>query len=170
MATTTAGVVGFAWGLLPLGRADPALPRPAQRHDLLLIPVIAARPVRVHAGVGDPRLARRTCSSATSATSCGTCCACGGYLSPGLYSLAALEAIRSFESNPRSHARRRLNPFAILFEVVPRRSIYGRRDGGRRTRRTSSRWRSLLAGEPRASSACAIVSSSALEPMFAKVL
>ena len=41
------------------------------------------------------------------------------FLSPGLYSLAALDELSIFRNNPALRTLVGLNPFAILFEVVP---------------------------------------------------
>ena len=46
------------------------------------------------------------------------------FLSPGLYSLAALDELNIFKEHPVLRIRRRPNPFAILFEAY-RKVIYG---------------------------------------------
>jgi ABC-type polysaccharide/polyol phosphate export permease len=50
------------------------------------------------------------------------------YLSPGLYSLAVLDASATFQANPVLRTIAHANPVAILFESY-RAVIYGRPDG-----------------------------------------
>ena len=57
VAATMAGIVSFAFGLIPLARLMMLFyPRPDHRRACCSIPVIAARPVPVHAGVSLARL------------------------------------------------------------------------------------------------------------------
>ena len=82
VAATTAGVVGFAFGLIPLGDAAAPLRRPDLTPYLLLIPVIAV--VQFMFTLAMAFWSRpATSSSATSATSRSTSCGCGGSCRPG---------------------------------------------------------------------------------------
>ena len=122
VATTTAGVVGFAFGLIPLAGlmlfyADRISP------FLLLIPLIAgvqyvftlAFSILLAAGnvffrdLGN--VARHVLRL-------------WWFLSPGLYSLAVLDDVHVFQANPILKVIANANPFAILFEAY-RKVIYG---------------------------------------------
>jgi lipopolysaccharide transport system permease protein/teichoic acid transport system permease protein len=122
VAATTAGVVGFTFGLIPLGmlmlffldRISPYV---------VLIPVIAAvqyvftlaMAIMVAAG----NVFFRDLGNVSRHI-----LRLWFYLSPGLYSLAFLEEFRVFQDNPILLTIMRLNPFAILFEAY-RAVIYG---------------------------------------------
>ena len=100
---------------------------------LLLIPVIAA--VQYIFTLGDRASSSRpaTSSSATWATSSRHVLRLWWYLSPGLYSLAALESSTSSRSTRSCAPSPMLNPFAILFEAY-RSVIYGTADEPARRR------------------------------------
>ncbi len=166
VAATTAGVVGFAFGLIPLAglmlfsieRITPFL---------LLIPVIAvvqfiftlAMALVVSAGnvffrdLGN--VARHVLRL-------------WFYLSPGLYSLALLEEVNLLDDWPILRILLEINPFAILFEAY-RVVIWGTPDGGPPT---FPDWGALaaLAVASTIFLALATVMFKRLEPNFAKVL
>ena len=128
MATTTAGVVGFAWGLIPLGiilllhiesgRLTPFL---------LLLPVVAvvqfvftlATAILVSAANVFFRDLGNAISHALRLW---------WFLSPGLYSLAWLDDVKFVRDNPNIAFLAGLNPFAVLFEAY-RSIIYGGPNG-----------------------------------------
>ncbi len=166
VAATTAGVVGFAFGLIPLAglmlfsveRITPFL---------LLIPVIAvvqfiftlAMALVVSAGnvffrdLGN--VARHVLRL-------------WFYLSPGLYSLALLEEVNLLDDWPILRLLLEINPFAILFEAY-RAVIWGTPDGGPPT---FPDWAALAALTVASTIflALATVMFKRLEPNFAKVL
>ena len=123
VAATTAGVVGFALGLVPLGRLLLLL-----RDRLRLTRPARSRSSRPCSTCSRWRWRssspRRTSSSATSATCSATSCACGGSSRPGLYSLACSTSVNVVRDIPDHQDPRRANPFAVLFEAY-RAVIYG---------------------------------------------
>jgi len=129
MATTTAGVVGFAWGLVPLV-ALLLLPDHRERLSVMLIwiPLIAAVQFVF-------TLASAILISAANVffrdlgNAVGHVLRLWWFLSPGLYSLTALEEIDLFRQHPTLHFLAGCNPFAVLFEAY-RAVIYGSPDGG----------------------------------------
>jgi ABC-type polysaccharide/polyol phosphate export permease len=166
VAATTAGVVGFAFGLIPLAglmlfsieRITPYL---------LLIPIIAAvqfiftlaMALVVSAGnvffrdLGN--VARHVLRL-------------WFYLSPGLYSLTLLEEVNLLDDWPILRILLEINPFAILFEAY-RAVIWGTPDGGPPT---FPDWGALAALTVASTIflALATVMFKRLEPNFAKVL
>lgn len=166
VAATTAGVVGFAFGLIPLAglmlfsieRITPFL---------LLIPVIAvvqfiftlAMALVVSAGnvffrdLGN--VARHVLRL-------------WFYLSPGLYSLTLLEDVNLLDDWPILRILLEINPFAILFEAY-RAVIWGTPGGGPPT---FPDWGALVALTVASTIflALATVMFKRLEPNFAKVL
>jgi ABC-type polysaccharide/polyol phosphate export permease len=122
VAATTAGIVGFTFGLIPLGmlmlfyldRISPFV---------VLIPVIAAvqyvftlaMAILVAAG----NVFFRDLGNVSRHV-----LRLWFYLSPGLYSLAILEELSIFQENPVLLTIAKANPFAILFESY-RAVIYG---------------------------------------------
>ncbi len=127
MATTTAGTVGFAWGLIPLGLI--ILLHPHRLSVMLLwIPVIAvvqyvftlASAILISAA----NVFFRDLGNAV-----GHGLRLWWFLSPGLYSLAWLEDLDVIRQNPALGFLAGLNPFAVLFEAY-RAVIYGTSDGG----------------------------------------
>jgi ABC-type polysaccharide/polyol phosphate export permease len=126
IASTTAGVAGFAFGLIPLGAimllyADRISPW------LLLIPLIAAVQyvftIAVALLVAAGNVFFRDLGNVTRHL-----LRLWWYLSPGLYSLAVLDASGIFENHPAIRFLAASNPFAVLFEAY-RSVIYGTLDG-----------------------------------------
>ncbi len=127
VAAATAGVAGFIFGLIPLGgimllytdRISPFL---------LLIPVIAAVQyvftLAVSLLVAAGNVFFRDLGNALRHV-----LRLWWFLSPGLYSLSALEDISLFQEQPWLRNILAANPFAVLFEAY-RQVIYGSADGG----------------------------------------
>ena len=165
VAATTAGVVGFAFGLIPLAglmlfhieRLTPFV---------VLIPLIAAVQfvftlavaLLVSAGNVFFRDLRNVAGHVLRQWF---------YLSPGLYSLSVLDEVRVFREYPVLRTVIESNPFAILFESY-RRVIYGTLDGPPTWPDFSQLF--VLAAGSLAFLAVAIVVFKRLEPNFAKVL
>ena len=122
VATTTAGVVGFAWGLIPLLLL---LLLHADRLSVMLvwIPVIAAVQYVF-------TLAAAVLVSAANVffrdlgTAIGHFLRLWWFLSPGLYALSWLHDVKVVQENPWIAFLAGLNPFAVLFEAY-RSVIYG---------------------------------------------
>jgi ABC-type polysaccharide/polyol phosphate export permease len=128
VAETTAGVVGFAWGLIPLLALlllHTTLPRLSVM--ILWIPVIAAvQYVFTLAAailVSAANVYFRDLGNAV-----GHVLRLWWFLSPGLYSLASLESTHTIQDHPIIGFLAAANPFAILFEAY-RAVIYGTADG-----------------------------------------
>lgn len=165
-ATTTAGIVGFAWGMVPL--LGLMLLHPARLSlNLLWIPVIAvvqfvftlASAILVSA----LNVFFRDLGNAVSHV-----LRLWWFLSPGLYSLSALEDIHFFKANPIIGTLASWNPFAILFEAY-RAVIYGSPDGGQPHLPDFVALGFLLLGSFAFLGLC-IVFFKRVEPDFAKVL
>jgi lipopolysaccharide transport system permease protein len=126
VSTTTAGVVGFAWGLVPLAAL---LLVYSDRLTIMLIwiPLIAAvQYVFTLAAailVSAANVFFRDLGNAISHA-----LRLWWFLSPGLYSLAWLDDLREFREHPALGVVVGLNPFAVLFEAY-RSVIYGNGDG-----------------------------------------
>jgi ABC-type polysaccharide/polyol phosphate export permease len=122
VAATTAGVVGFAFGLIPLGLLMLFYPDRITPY-LLLIPVIAAVQYVFTLAfsflVAAGNVFFRDLGNVSRHL-----LRLWWYLSPGLYSLAALDALHVFKDHPWLRTLAGLNPFAILFEAY-RTVIYG---------------------------------------------
>lgn len=165
IAATTAGVVGFAFGMIPLAgimllyldRLSPLI---------LLVPVIAAVQyvftLAVALVVAAGNVFVRDLGNAMRHL-----LRLWFYLSPGLYSLSMLDDVALFDDRPWLHAIVAANPFAILFEAY-RSVIYGTVDGPP----VAPDWLSLavLLVISTALVALATVLFKRLEPTFAKVL
>ncbi|HSJ00124.1 MAG TPA: ABC transporter permease [Patescibacteria group bacterium] len=165
IAATTAGVVGFAFGMIPLAgimllyldRLSPLI---------LLVPVIAAVQYVFTLGV-----ALVVAAGNVFVRDLGNVMRhllrLWFYLSPGLYSLSMLDDVPLFDDYPWLHAIVAANPFAILFEAY-RSVIYGTVDGPP----VAPDWLSLavLLVISSAFVAVATVLFKRLEPTFAKVL
>lgn len=164
VAATTAGVVGFAFGLIPLAgimllyldRLSPLI---------LLIPVIAAIQyvftVAVAVLVAAGNVFFRDLGNVVRHL-----LRLWWYLSPGLYALSHLEGIALFD-NPVLRFIAHMNPFAVLFEAY-RSVIYGTPDGPP----VAPDWSSLaiLLVASTIFLAVSAVVFKRLEPTFAKVL
>lgn len=126
VAETTAGVVGFAWGLVPLAGL---LILDSNRLTLMLlwIPVIAAVQyvftLAMAILVSAANVYFRDLGNAV-----GHVLRLWWFLSPGLYSLASLEDLHTIKDHPIIGFLAAANPFAILFEAY-RSVIYGTADG-----------------------------------------
>lgn len=164
VAATTAGIVGFAFGLIPLGGI--MLLYPDRISPLiLLIPLIAAVQyvftVAVAILVAAGNVFFRDLGNVVRHL-----LRLWWYLSPGLYALSHLDDISLF-ANPVLRFIAHANPFAVLFEAY-RSVIYGTPDGPP----IQPDWFSLavlLVGSI-VFLAIASVAFKRLEPTFAKVL
>ena len=130
VAETTAGVVGFAWGLVPLAALLllDANQSPSRLTVMVLwIPVIAAVQYVFTLAfaiiVSAANVYFRDLGNAV-----GHVLRLWWFLSPGLYSLASLENIGTIKDHPIIAFLAAANPFAILFEAY-RAVIYGTADG-----------------------------------------
>jgi ABC-type polysaccharide/polyol phosphate export permease len=126
VATTTAAVVGFLFGLIPLAGIMLLYPHRVSAF-VLLIPVIAAVQYVFSLGlaflVGALNVFFRDLGNVLRHA-----LRLWFYLSPGLYSLSVLDASATFQSNPILRVAAHANPFAVLFEAY-RAVIYGKPDG-----------------------------------------
>jgi ABC-type polysaccharide/polyol phosphate export permease len=165
VAATTAGVVGFAFGLIPLAGIM-LLYQDRISPFLILIPIIALVQYVFTLGV----------SFLVSAVNVffrdlGNILRhflrLWFYLSPALYSLTVLDASTTFQQNPVLRTLAHANPFAILFESY-RAVIYGQPDGVPH----APDWMSLLGllGASVVLLAIGAIVFKRLEPTFAKVL
>jgi ABC-type polysaccharide/polyol phosphate export permease len=128
-ATTAAGVVGFVWGMLPLLVLMLLHRSTVDRLSIQLIwlPVIAgvqfvftlASAILISAA----NVFFRDLGNAV-----GHALRLWWFLSPGLYSLAALEDLKMIQEYPWLKLLASINPFAVLFEAY-RSVIYGTPDG-----------------------------------------
>jgi lipopolysaccharide transport system permease protein len=127
ISTATAGVVGFAWGLIPLfglmlfypGRISPML---------LWIPVIAL--VQYVFSVATAIfLSAANVFFRDLGNVAGHVLRLWWFLSPSLYSFATFENLHFIQTHPALKVVFALNPFAVLFEAY-RVVIYGTSDGG----------------------------------------
>ena len=168
VSTTTAGVVGFAWGMIPLGllmlffldRINPMM--------LVWIPVIAvvqyvftlASAVLVSAA----NVFFRDLGNAI-----GHSLRLWWFLSPGLYSLQAVRDTRIVQDNPIIGTLAGFNPFAVLFEAY-RAVIYGGPDGVSPPHPPDLVSLFILLAGSLVFLAIAVVLFKRVEPEFAKVL
>jgi lipopolysaccharide transport system permease protein len=127
VATTTAGVVSFAWGMVPLALLLLLHPH---RISLLLvfIPLIAAVQfvftLAAAILVSAANVFFRDLGHATTHA-----LRLWWFLSPGLYALAWLQDLNVVKQNPAIAFLAGMNPFAVLFEAY-RAVIYGSPGGG----------------------------------------
>ncbi|MEO5705370.1 MAG: ABC transporter permease [Candidatus Limnocylindrales bacterium] len=166
MATTTAGVVGFVWGMVPLFLL--LLLHPHRLSIMLVwVPVIAAVQFVF-------TLASAILVSAANVffrdlgNAVGHGLRLWWFLSPGLYSLVALEGLPIIARHPVLGFIAGFNPFAVLFEAY-RAAIYGSGTGGlpHVPDLVALGW--LLVGSLVFLGVC-IVFFKRLEPDFAKVM
>ncbi|HYH93726.1 MAG TPA: ABC transporter permease [Candidatus Saccharimonadales bacterium] len=122
VAATTAGVVGFAFGLIPLGLLMLFYQDRISGY-LLLIPIIAAVQYVFTLAVAFLLSAGNVFFRDLGNVSRHVL-RLWWYLSPGLYSLAVLDELAFVQDNPWLKTLAALNPFAILFESY-RAVIYG---------------------------------------------
>jgi ABC-type polysaccharide/polyol phosphate export permease len=166
-ATTTAGVVGFAWGLVPLLLLLVLLFPHRLSLMLLWIPAIAAvQFVFTLASAILVSAANVFFRDLGNAVSHGL--RLWWFLSPGLYSLSALEDVPIVRENPALAFVAGFNPFAVLFEAY-RAVVYGSGDGGLPHPPDLVALGFLLAGSLAFLGLC-IVFFKRVEPDFAKVL
>jgi lipopolysaccharide transport system permease protein len=166
VATVTAGTVGFAWGLIPLA-AIMLVYHDRLSINLLWIPVIAAVQyvftLAVSILVSAANVFFRDLGNVA-----GHVLRLWWFLSPGLYSLTALDKIRFIHDRPILRDLAGANPFAILFEAY-RTVIYGTDTGGPPTNPDFVALLALLIGSFVLLAICVVVFKR-LEPDFAKVL
>lgn len=166
VAATSAGVVGFLFGLIPLLGLMLFSPERITPY-LLLIPIIAAVQL-----IFTLAMALFVSAGNVFFRDLGNVMRhvlrLWFYLSPGLYSLALLDEVRMLDEYPILRILLEANPFAILFEAY-RAVIWGTVDGGPPT---FPDWGELavLAVASTAFLAVATVAFKRLEPNFAKVL
>lgn len=164
VAATTAGVVGFAFGLIPLAAIMLLYPH-RLTPLILLIPIIAVVQyvftVAVAILVAAGNVFFRDLGNVVRHL-----LRLWWYLSPGLYALSHLDGIALFE-NPVLRFIAHANPFAVLFEAY-RSVIYGTSQGSP----MPPDWASLaiLFVASTVFLAIASVAFKRLEPSFAKVL
>lgn len=166
VATTTAGVVGFAWSLIPLGLIMLFY---ADRLSLFLlwIPVIAV--VQYVFTLGFAMLvAAANVFARDLGNVVGHVLRLWWFLSPGLYSLSALDELSIFRNHAVLRTIANANPFAILFEAY-RTVIYGRSETVSPGNPDLVSLAILLAASVAFLGACMIVFKR-LEPSFAKIL
>jgi len=126
LSTASAGVVGFLWGLVPLGALMLLFP---DRISLMLIwfPVVAivqfVFTLAVAVLVSAANVFFRDLGNAL-----GHALRLWWFLSPGLFSLQGLEKTGFVQHHPIVATLAGMNPFAILFEAY-RAVIYGTPDG-----------------------------------------
>jgi ABC-type polysaccharide/polyol phosphate export permease len=126
VSTTTAGVVGFAWGLVPLFLL--LLLHPHRLSAMLIwIPVIAAVQY-VFALASAILISAANVFFRDLGNAVGHSLRLWWFLSPGLYSLQDLANVSFIRENPIIATLAGLNPFAVLFEAY-RAVIYGGPDG-----------------------------------------
>ena len=168
MSTTTAGVVGFAWGLIPLAvimllHLDSHRLTPL----VLLLPLIAAVQfvftLAVAILVSALNVFFRDLGNAMSHA-----LRLWWFLSPGLYALAWLEDVRFVRENPWISFLAGFNPFAVLFEAY-RAIIYGGPNGELPHLPNFVSLAFLLLGSLLLLAVC-VIFFKRVEPDFAKVL
>jgi lipopolysaccharide transport system permease protein len=165
VAATTAGVVGFLFGLIPLAGimllyADRISP------FVLLVPVIALVQYVFTLGmallVSAINVFFRDLGNVLRHL-----LRLWFYLSPALYSLATLDASDTFQHNPVLRTIAHANPFAVLFESY-RAVIYGKPDSAPHAPDVQSLL--ILLGASVLLVAFGAIIFKRLEPTFAKVL
>jgi ABC-type polysaccharide/polyol phosphate export permease len=165
VAATTAGVVGFAFGMIPL-LAIMLLYLPRLSPLILLVPVIAVVQYVFTLGVA-VLVAAGNVFVRDLGNLVRHLLRVWWYLSPGLYSISQLEGLSFVQENPILRTIAVANPFAVLFEAY-RAVIYGTPEGPP----FMPDWTSLLVLLilSLVFLAIAAVTFKRLEPSFAKVL
>lgn len=169
-ATTVAGVVGFAWGMLPL-LALLLLHRSSVDRltiQLAWIPVIAAVQF-VFTLASAILIAAANVFFRDLGNAVGHALRLWWFLSPGLYSLSALDGVKAIQDHPWIPFVAGLNPFAVLFEAY-RAVIYGTPDGAGPPHPPDLVALGLLLVASTAFLCLCIVFFKRVEPDFAKVL
>lgn len=165
IASTTAGIAGFAFGLVPLLAIMLLYPHRLSAW-LLLIPLIAVVQyvftIAVALVVAAGNVFFRDLGNVTRHV-----LRLWWFLSPGLYSLAVLDESGIFEHHPILRSLADANPFAVLFEAY-RSVIYGTTDGPPRAPDLLALGALMLASL--LFLALAMIVFKRLEPNFAKVL
>jgi homopolymeric O-antigen transport system permease protein len=166
VATTSAGVIGFAFGLIPL--LGLMLLYPHRLSVMFLwVPVIAAVQYAF-------TLAAAIFVSAANVffrdlgNALGHALRLWWFLSPGLYSLSSVHNLEFIKQHHLAATLVNLNPFAVLFEAY-RAVIYGTPDGGPPTSPDLGSLAALF-GASLILIALATIFFKRLEPNFAKVL
>jgi lipopolysaccharide transport system permease protein len=166
VSSATAGVVGFLFGLIPLSAIMLAYPHRISPF-LLLVPVVAVVQYVFTLGfamiVSAGNVFFRDLGNVLHHLT-----RLWWFLSPGLYSLAALDDVDLFKEHHWLRTLVSLNPFATLFEAYHR-VIYGSADGGAPTWPDWSALGILLLASL-VLLAVATILFKKLEPNFAKVL
>lgn len=167
VATATAGVVGFAWSLIPLAAMIVFFYDEKLSPQLAWIPVIAVVQyvftLAVAILVSAANVFFRDLGNVV-----GHVLRLWWFLSPGLYSLAALDELEIFRHHPTLKLLANMNPFAILFESY-RNVIYGPAHGGAPIPPNFGALAALLVASF-GLVALAMIVFKRLEPNYAKVL
>ncbi|HEV8280427.1 MAG TPA: hypothetical protein VGQ02_01100 [Candidatus Limnocylindrales bacterium] len=165
VATTSAAVVGFIFGLIPLGAIMLLYPHRVSVF-VLFIPVIAIVQYVFSLGlaflVGAMNVFFRDLGNVLRHA-----LRLWFYLSPGLYSLSVLDASATFQAHPTLRNLAHANPVAILFEAY-RAVLYGTPDGPPHLPDLSSLL--VLLGASLLLLAFGAIVFKRLEPSYAKIL
>ena len=166
ISVATAGIVGFGWGLIPL--VVIMLLHPGRFTAMILwIPVIAfvqyVFSIASAIFVSAANVFFRDLGNVV-----GHVLRLWWFLSPSLYSLAALDELHVVQQNPWLRTLAGANPFAVLFEAY-RAVIYGTPDGGPPTAPNLTSLAVLLAGSA-ILVALVTIFFKRVEPNFSKVL
>jgi ABC-type polysaccharide/polyol phosphate export permease len=168
VSAATAGVVGFAWGMVPLGLLMLFFHERVQPLMLVWIPIIAvvqfAFTMASAILVSAANVFFRDLGNAI-----GHALRLWWFLSPGLYSLQNVRDIGVVQDNPIIGTLAGFNPFAVLFEAY-RGVIYGGPDGVSPPHPPDVVSLLFLLGGSLAFLAVAVVLFKRVEPEFAKVL
>lgn len=167
VSSSSAAVVGFAWGLIPLFLILLLYPHRLSAM-IVWVPLIAAVQYVF-------TLAAAVLFSAANVffrdlgNAVGHGLRLWWFLSPGLYSLDTLSELSIVKENPIIATLAGLNPFAVLFEAY-RAVIYGARDGVGPTHPPDLWSLAVLLAGSVVFLALAIIFFKRVEPEFAKVL
>jgi homopolymeric O-antigen transport system permease protein len=165
VAATTAAVVGFVFGLVPLAGIMLLYPHRISAF-VLFIPIVAAVQYVFSLGmaflVAAVNVFFRDLGNVLRHA-----LRLWFYLSPGLYSLSVLDSSATFQANPILRTLAHLNPFAALFEAY-RAIIYGKPDASPHAPDLSSLLNLLIASLVLL--AIGTIVFKRLEPQYAKVL
>jgi len=165
VAATTAAVVGFVFGLVPLAGIMLLYPHRISAF-VLFIPVVAL--VQYVFSLGTAFLvAAVNVFFRDLGNVLRHALRLWFYLSPGLYSLSVLDSSATFQANPILRTLAHLNPFAVLFEAY-RAIIYGKPDASPHAPDLSSLLNLLIASLVLL--AIGTIVFKRLEPQYAKVL